>query len=128
VVQQGPPDSRGWRFSDNLDTQSFISAAPGDRVYVSSSSEDLTYSGRVTPQGTLTGLERFADRGGECVAVDAKGNVYIANGQIFVYDKQGKQIGRIDIPERPIDIVFGGTGHQTLFVLTHHTLYSVETP
>lgn len=124
VAQQGPPDGRGWRFSDNLDTHGFISAAPGDRVYVSNSSEDVTYRGTVTAQGALTDLHRFADRGGECVAVDAKGNVYIANGQIFIYDRQGKEIGRIDVPERPIDMVFGGTGHQTLFVLTHHTLYA----
>jgi hypothetical protein len=127
VVQQGPPDARGWRFSDNLDTYGFISAAPGDRVYVSSSSEDMTYSARVNPDGTLTDLHPFADRGGESVAVDRNGNVYIANGQIFVYDPVGKEIGRIDVPERPIDIVFGGPGHRTLFILAHHALYSVET-
>jgi sugar lactone lactonase YvrE len=80
----------------------------------------------VTPQGTLIDLQRFADRGGECVAVDGKGNVYIANGQIFVYDKTGREIGRIDVPERPIDMVFGGPGHRTLFILAHHSLYSLE--
>jgi len=98
----------------------------GDRVYVSNESEDVTYSGRVNPDGTLTDLQRFADRGGECVAVDGNGNVYIANGQIFVYDAAGKQINRIDVSERPIDMVFGGQGHRTLFILTHHALYSVE--
>jgi hypothetical protein len=126
VVQQGPPDARGWRFSDNLDTHGFIAAAAGDRVYVSNGSEDVTYSGRVNSDGTLTDLQRFADRGGECVAVDGNGNVYIANGQIFVYDGSGKQVGRIDVAERPIDIVFGGPDHRTLFILTHHALYSVE--
>jgi hypothetical protein len=127
VVQQGPPDARGWRFSDNLDTNGFISAAPCDRVYVSNSSEDMTYSARVNPDGTLTDLRPFADRGGESVAVDRNGNVYVANGQIFIYDSAGKEIGRIDVPDRPIDIVFGGPGHQTLFILAHHALYSVET-
>jgi len=126
VVQQGPPDARGWRFSDNLDTHGFSAAAPGDRVYVSNESEDVTYSGRVNPDGTLTDLQRFADRGGECVAVDGNGNVYIANGQIFVYDAAGMQVGRIDVAERPIDIVFGGPGHRALFILTHHALYSVD--
>ena len=55
-----------------------------------------------------------------------KGNVYVANGQIFVYDRQGKQIGRIDVPERPIDIVFGGADGRTLFILAHHALFSVK--
>ena len=126
VVQQGPPDARGWRFSDNLDTYGFISAAPGERVYVSNGSEDITYSGRVNPDGSLSDLRPFADRGGECVAASPDGDVYIANGEIFVYDKSGKQIGRIDLPERPIDLALGGPRHDTLFALSHHALYSVD--
>ncbi|MBV8830072.1 MAG: SMP-30/gluconolactonase/LRE family protein [Acidobacteriaceae bacterium] len=126
VVQQGPPDARGWRFSDDLDTHGFISAAPGDTVFVSNGSEDVTYRGRVTPNGTLTDLRSFADRGGESVAVDTHRNVYIANGQIFIYDANGKKTGRIDVPERPLDILFGGPHHETLFILTHHALYTLE--
>ncbi len=69
-------------------------------------------------------MQPFAQRGGESVAVDARGNVYVANGQIFVYDRRGKQIGRIDMPERPIDIVFGGAGGRTLFIMAHHALFA----
>ena len=85
---------------------------PADHVYVSSESEDITYRALVGADGTLSDLQPFAQRGGESVAVDRKGNVYVANGQIFVYDRAGKQIARIDVPERPIDIVFGGAGGQ----------------
>jgi hypothetical protein len=126
VVQQGPPDARGWRFSDNLDTYGFLSAAPGDRVWVINSSEDVTYSGRVNGDGTLADLRVFADRGGEGVAVDRNGSVYVLNGEIFVYDRTGKATGRIDVPERPIDLAFGGPDGRTLFILSHHSLYSVE--
>ena len=77
--------------------------------------------------GTLGDLTPFAERGGESVAVDAVGNVYVANGQIFVYDEAGAVIGQIDVPERPIDIVFGGPDRRTLFILGHHTLYAVQT-
>ncbi|HUA60024.1 MAG TPA: glycosyl hydrolase family 28-related protein [Verrucomicrobiae bacterium] len=125
VVQQGPPDARGWRFSDNLDTYGFLSAAPGDRVYVSNSSEDVTYSGRVNADGTLVDLQVFADRGGEGVAADREGNVYVLNGQVFVYDKSGRATGRIDVPERPIALAFGGSDGRTLFLLSHHSLYAV---
>jgi hypothetical protein len=127
VFQQGPADSTaGWRFSDNLDTYGFLSAAPGEHVYVSSESEDITYRALAGADGTLRELEPFAQRGGESVAVDAKGNVYVANGEIFVYDRAGKQIGRIDVPERPLDIVFGGAGGRTLFILAHHELFAVR--
>ncbi len=100
--------------------------SPCHRVYVSNESEGVTYSGRVNPDCTLTGLQRFADRGGQRIAIDGHGNVYIANGQVFVYDPAGKQFGCIDVAERPIDIVFGGPGHRTLFILTRDAMYSVD--
>jgi Pectate lyase superfamily protein/SMP-30/Gluconolactonase/LRE-like region len=126
VFQQGPPDSTGWRFSDNLDAYGFISAVPGQQVYVSSASEDRTYSARVGQDGTLGELKPFVERGGESVAVDGNGNVYVANGQILVYDPAGKQIAEIDVPERPIDMIFSGADRRTLFILTHHTLFAVN--
>lgn len=95
-------------------------------MFVTNSSENKTYSGQVGPGGTLTNLEVFADRGGESVAVDSKGHVFVANGQVFQYASDGKLIARIDVPERPLQLIFGGEGGQTLFVLTHHSLYAVE--
>lgn len=126
VFQQGPPDSTGWRFSDNLDAYGFISALPGQRVYVSSASEDRTYRARVAADGTLTDLQPFAERGGESVAIDGRGNVYVANGQIFVYNPAGELIGQIDVAERPIDLIFGGADGRTLFILAHHALFAVK--
>jgi sugar lactone lactonase YvrE len=62
----------------------------------------------------------FANRGGESVAVDGQGRVFVANGQIFQYAPDGRLAGRIDVPERPLQLIFGGRGRKTLFVLTHH--------
>ncbi len=127
VFQQGPAnDISGWRFSDNLDTYGFINATPGQRIFTSSESEDITYSASVRPDGTLADLKPFAVRGGESVAVDGRGNVYVANGQIFVYSHEGKQIGQIDVPERPLQLVFGGSERRTLFILAHHALFAAR--
>ena len=89
-------------------------------------SENITYTGTVGPAGTLTNLKPFADRGGESVAVAPDGRVYVANGQVFVYAADGRQVGRIDVPERPLQILFGGEGKRTLFILTHHALYATR--
>jgi hypothetical protein len=122
TFQQGP----GWRWSNVMQTYGFITATPGSRVFVTNGSEITTYSGVVGAGGTLTDLKPFANRGGESVAVGPDGRVYVANGQIFVYAADGKGVGRIDVPERPLQLLFGGPDRRTLFILTHHALYSTR--
>ncbi|QXQ05398.1 SMP-30/gluconolactonase/LRE family protein [Sphingosinicellaceae bacterium] len=124
VFQQGPADFRGARFSDTLDSYGFITARPGERVFVTNGSENRTYSGKVGAGGGITGLRAFADRGGESVTTDGEGRVYVANGQVFVYGKDGAEVGRIDVPERPLQLLFGGPARDTLYILTHHALYA----
>jgi hypothetical protein len=64
--------------------------------------------------------------GGESVATDASGRVYVANGQVFVYAGNKDSLGIIDVPERPLQLLVGGLNRQILFILTHHALYSVN--
>ena len=47
--------------------------------------------------GTLSGLRLFAEQGGESLAQDSEGNVYMAAGQVFVYDSSGKPIETITV-------------------------------
>ena len=126
VWNQGPDDHQGWRWSDTLDANGFVAAKPGERVVLSNASEGRTYSGLVGDQGRVTDLKVAADRGGESVARDAAGNLYVANGQVFVYDPAGTLLRRIDVPERPLQLVIGGADGRTLFILAHHALYGVS--
>jgi hypothetical protein len=124
VWNQGLNDHQGWRWSDTLDAYGLVTAKPGERVFLTNGSENRTYSGLVGASGTVTDLKVVADRGGESVARDAAGNLYVANGQVFVYAPDGTLTRRIDVPERPLQLVIGGTGGSTLFILTHHSLYA----
>jgi hypothetical protein len=126
VWNQGPDDHQGWRWSDTLDSYGFVAAAPGSRVTLTNGSENRTYSGLVGEGGQVTDLKVVADRGGESVARDDAGNLYVANGQVFVYGADGALQRRIDVPERPLQLVIGGTDRKTLFILTHHTLYATD--
>jgi hypothetical protein len=126
AFRQGPTDFRGWRFSDSLDTAGLVLSRPGEAIYVSNGSEALTYRGRLGPDGAITDLRPFAPRGGESVAVDGQGRVFVANGQVFAYGSDGREIGRIDVPERPLQLLFGGADRRTLFILTRHALYSAR--
>jgi sugar lactone lactonase YvrE/polygalacturonase len=125
VWQQGTPDHVGWRFSDTLDALGLVGAKQGERLLVTDESEGKTLSVQVGTGGALTDIRTVAMRGGESVAADAQGRVFVANGQVFVYAPDGSPLGHIDVPERPLQLIVGGKDRHTLFILTHHSLYSV---
>jgi SMP-30/gluconolaconase/LRE-like protein/pectate lyase-like protein len=116
----------GTKMADLLRGFGLTQAIPGRPFYVSDESEQKTYVGSVASDGTLTNARLFAEQGGESVAQDAEGNVYIAAGQIYVYNSSGKLIDTIDVPDRPIDLVFGGKDRRTLFILARSSLYAVQ--
>lgn len=126
VWQQGPTNHLGWRFSDLLDTYGWITGKVGDRIHVINASENRTYTGLLGAGGAVSDLKPFAPRGGESVATGPDGRVYVANGQVFVYDAAGVEVGRIDVPDRPLQLLFGGDDKRTLYILTHHALYSAR--
>lgn len=92
---------------------------------LTNASENLTYSGLVGAGGQVTDLKVAAPRGGESVARDAAGNLYVANGQVFVYAPDGSLTRRIDVPERPLQLLLGGVDGKTLYILGHHSLYGI---
>ena len=126
IWRQGPTDHLGWRWSDTLQTHGFTSAREGQRVVFTNGSENRTFSALVGQGGSLTGLKQLASRGGESAVIDKAGNVYVANGQVFVYGPDGRQKRRIDVPERPLQLLFGGDDMAQLFILTHRALYRVK--
>jgi len=101
-------------------------AKPGRPFYISDESELRTWKADVNPDGSLTHFRLFAECGGEYVATDHRGNVYIAAGQIHVFDAEGRPLGTIEIPERPIQLALGGADGKTLFIAARTSLYQLR--
>ena len=102
------------------------SAVAGQPFYVSDEIPERTVQMDVGPNGRLSNAREVHSRGGYSTAVDKEGNLYIAAGQIFVYDKSCKEINRINVEERPISIALGGKDGNTLFMTTNSSLYIVR--
>ena len=116
----------GSKLNDELRAFGFASAAPGDPFYVTDEEEEKTYVGDVGAGGTISNLRLFAEQGGEGLAVDEMGNVYLAAGQVYVYDPSGQLIDTIKVPERPSQLLFGGSDGRLLFILARGSLYAVQ--
>ncbi len=119
--------SWGTKSADVLRGFGLSPATPGKPFYVTDEAEVRTWSATVGADGNLSDLKLFAEQGGEGVTVDEQGNVYIAAGQVYVYNPAGQLIDTIEVPERPTQVVFGGKDRQTLFIPARSSLYSVRT-
>jgi DNA-binding beta-propeller fold protein YncE len=117
----------GTKMADLLRTFGLVRVAPGKVFYVTTENSEETFKGTVTATGSVTGLKLFTETGGESAVQDERGRVYVAAGQILVYTREGKLADRIDVPERPIDLIFGGADRRTLYILAHHSLYQIRT-
>lgn len=122
-----PTAGHAWGFGtiDLVRTYALAPARVGEPFYVSDEFGQTTWRFQVGPDGTLTEPHRFAEEGEAGTAVDPKGNVYVCAGHVFVYDRTGKQIDVIEVPERPGAVVFGGEDGRTLFIAARSSLYRV---
>lgn len=108
-------------------TYALIPSRPGEPFYASDEFGQTTWRFTLGSDGTLGAPERFAEEGEAGTAVDADGNVYVCAGQVFVYDRTGKQLGVIEVPERPSALAFGGADRRTLFIAARSSLYAIRT-
>jgi sugar lactone lactonase YvrE len=116
----------GSKIHDLLRAFGLAPVSIGQAFYITDEEEQKTYRTVVDAQGTLTNPQLFVNVGGESVAEDSEGNVYIAAGQIFVFDPAAKLIGTIDVPERPSQLLFGDADRKTLFIAARSSLYAVQ--
>lgn len=59
--------------------------------------------------------------------IDSHGNIFTSAGDgIQVYSDQGKQLGKILVPETVSNCVFGGSGRTRLFITATSSVYAID--
>jgi gluconolactonase len=91
----------------------------GRTLYVTNNTVVLAFD--VQPDGTTTNRRDFGpldgDNGGDGMAVDSTGRLYVtANAGVHVLSPEGKHLGLIPTPRRPITVAFSGPDKKTLYV------------
>lgn len=100
-----------------------IEAFPGKPLYAADEYDKRTVRMSVDSKGYISDLKYFAEKGEFSSVTDGTGNVYVADGQVYIFDKEGKQTGMISVPERPSTISYGGKEGKTLFITGRNALY-----
>jgi sugar lactone lactonase YvrE len=112
-----------WR--PNLQSSQLAPFVSGTSHYLTSEDDGRTYRVTLEADGKLSSTV-FAERGGTAVVTDASGNVYIAGSEVWIYDRKGKPLGVVEVPERPGSLAFGGPDRRTLYIAARTSLYSIR--
>lgn len=101
-------------------------AFPGNKVYMSDEYDKRTVILNVDQQGYLSDPLHFAEKGDFSSVPDNKGNVFISDGDVYIFNVDGNQTGFIHFPVRPNTITFGGKEKNTLFATCRNALYCFD--
>ncbi|MBL9129269.1 MAG: SMP-30/gluconolactonase/LRE family protein, partial [Verrucomicrobiales bacterium] len=100
----------------------------GKTLYVADIGASKTYAYDIQPDGSLVGKRLFCEMGSDGMTLDADGRLYLTGRGVTVFDKTGRQIERIPIPEPwTANVAFGGKDRSLLFVTAGTSVYGIAT-
>ncbi len=104
-----------------------IGTPDGKALYVADIGASKTYSYNIQPDGSLTNKKLLCELGSDGMTLDNEGNVYLTGRGVTVFDKTGKQIEHIDVPEPwTANITFGGKNRDLLFITASKAVYGLK--
>ena len=113
--------------ADVKQTNGIIGTPDGKTLYVADIGGRKSYAYDIQDDGTLKNRRLFCEMGSDGMTIDDAGNVYLTLGKaVTIFDKSGKQIAKIEVPENCTNVCFGGKEKQTLFITAGTSLYAIE--
>jgi gluconolactonase len=104
-----------------------IGTPDGKTLYIADAGAGKTYRYTVNPGGELADKTLFVERGSDGMTIDNRGNVYLTNqGAVWVYNRTGKLVQKIEMPKGPSNVTFGGADFQTLFITARDSVYTLQ--
>ena len=104
-----------------------IGTPDGKTLYVADIGARKTYSYSVKLDGALENKTLFCEMGSDGMTIDAEGNVYLTGRGVTVFDKTGKQLMNIPIPESWTgNVTFAGKDRHLLFITASKKVYGVK--
>lgn len=103
-----------------------IGTPDGKTLYVSDINDGKIWKYTIQADGSLSDKTFFAPEGSDGMTIDHKGNVYLTNKFVSVFDKSGKKIAAIEVPESPSNVCFGGKSRHTLFITARKGVYTLK--
>jgi len=104
-----------------------IGTPRGKKLYVADIGAKKTYVFDIQADATLKNKKLFCEMGSDGMTLDNEGNVYLTGKGVHVFDKTGKKIKHIEVPERwTANVCFGGKDKKYLFITALKGFYRLK--
>jgi len=114
--------------TDLVQPNGIIGTPDGKKLFVADIKASKTYAFDIQPDGALANKRLHCELGSDGMTLDEAGNLYLTGRGVTVFDKAGKKIENIAVPEGwTANVSFGGKDHKTLLVTASTGLYSIQT-
>jgi gluconolactonase len=121
------PEGKIIRVIDDLKQPNGLIGTPdGKTLYVSDINDQKIWKYTISVDGSLSHKTYFAPEGSDGMTIDNQGNVYLTNKYVSVFDKLGKSIAHIEVPEMPSNVCFGGKKRNILFITARTSVYTLK--
>lgn len=121
------PEGKVSRVIDDYKQPNGLIGTPdGKTLYVSDINDRKIWKYDIQPDGTLTNKTFFAPEGSDGMTIDQQGNVYLTNKVVSVFNSKGESIARIEVPEQPSNVCFGGKKRNILFITARTSVYTLK--
>lgn len=105
-----------------------VGSPDGRFLFIADIGADKTYKYRIDKDGSLSNKELFTNHGSDGMTIDNEGNIYLTGKGVTVYNKDGKIIEHIPVPEDwTANICFGGKNMDELFITASKSVYTIHT-
>lgn len=104
-----------------------VGSSDGTTLYVADIGAGKTYRFEIRDNGSLANKTLFCEMGSDGMTLDREGNLYLTGKGVTVFNRKGKQIEHIDVPENwTANVCFGGQDWQTLFITASKGFYGLH--
>ncbi len=98
------------------------------KLYVSDIDAGKTYVYDILGEGKLSEKKLFCEMGSDGMTLDKFGNLYLTGNGVSVFNREGKKIYQIPIPEKwTSNVTFGGENGNVLFITASESVYVLPT-
>ena len=105
-----------------------VGTPDGKTLYIADIKNNKTWSYSIKPDGALENKKLFCELGSDGMTIDSKGNLYLTGKGVTVFDKTGKKLGNISVPENwTANVCFGAKNRKELFITASKGLYRIRT-